>query len=117
MLSADYAEPSRWRKKPVEVWALQYDGPQVVEASGSDIPREAPEFMAVRKFIGSTFSAALVGSVTHGGPNQYAPAVRTLEGVMRIMPGDWVIKGVRGEFYPCKPSIFDATYEEATDAR
>jgi hypothetical protein len=41
--------------------------------------------------------------------------IRTLEGVMRADLGDWVIKGVKGEFYPCKPDIFWATYELATD--
>ena len=35
----------------------------------------------------------------------------TLEGVMRANPGDWIIKGVKGELYPCKPDIFEATYE------
>jgi hypothetical protein len=39
--------------------------------------------------------------------------IHTLEGVMRADLGDWVIKGVQGEFYPCKPDIFDATYEAA----
>lgn len=38
-------------------------------------------------------------------------AITTLEGVMRGDPGDWIIKGVKGEFYPCKPDIFAATYE------
>lgn len=37
--------------------------------------------------------------------------IPTLEGVMEAQPGDWIIKGVEGEFYPCKPSIFEATYE------
>lgn len=37
--------------------------------------------------------------------------VVTLEGSMLVMPGDWIIKGVKGEFYPCKPDIFEATYE------
>lgn len=37
--------------------------------------------------------------------------IPTLEGVMNASPGDWIIKGVQGEFYPCKPDIFDATYE------
>lgn len=40
-------------------------------------------------------------------------AIDTLEGVMRADPGDWIIKGVKGEFYPCKPDIFVATYEPA----
>lgn len=37
----------------------------------------------------------------------------TLEGVMRGEIGDWIIRGVQGEFYPCKPDIFEATYERA----
>lgn len=38
-------------------------------------------------------------------------AIETLEGTMEASPGDWVIKGVKGEFYPCKPDIFAATYD------
>jgi hypothetical protein len=41
--------------------------------------------------------------------------IPTLEGVMRADIGDWIIRGVAGEFYPCKPDIFEATYE-AVDA-
>lgn len=37
--------------------------------------------------------------------------IDTLEGMIAASPGDWIIKGVQGEFYPCKPDIFDATYE------
>lgn len=37
----------------------------------------------------------------------------TLEGVMQASEGDYIIKGVKGEFYPCKPDIFNATYEPA----
>jgi hypothetical protein len=37
--------------------------------------------------------------------------IKTLEGEMRADPGDWIIKGVKGEFYPCKPDIFEATYD------
>ena len=40
-------------------------------------------------------------------------AITALEGVMRADPGDWIIKGVQGEMYPCKPDIFEATYEPA----
>jgi hypothetical protein len=39
--------------------------------------------------------------------------IKTLEGVMVVSTGDYVIKGVQGEFYPCKPDIFEMTYEEA----
>ena len=40
--------------------------------------------------------------------------IRTLEGDMRTVPGDFIIRGVQGEFYPCKPDIFAATYEQET---
>jgi hypothetical protein len=39
--------------------------------------------------------------------------IQTLEGVMEAKPGDWIIRGVKGELYPCKPDIFEATYEPA----
>lgn len=41
------------------------------------------------------------------------PAIKTLEGYHVISPGDWVITGVHGERYPCKPDIFEKTYEPA----
>lgn len=40
--------------------------------------------------------------------------IHTLEGVMRAEPGDWIIRGTEGEFYPCKPAAFDATFEKLT---
>jgi len=56
------------------------------------------------------------GKVAEQAPsgNVYAPgivSIETLEGTMWASAGDWIIKGVQGEFYPCKPDIFDATYE------
>ena len=41
--------------------------------------------------------------------------IATLEGVMKANPGDWIIRGVQGEFYPCKPDIFEVTYQPAAD--
>lgn len=41
--------------------------------------------------------------------------VNTLEGLLCVRPGDWIIKGVAGEFYPCKPEIFEKTYEPVKD--
>lgn len=41
--------------------------------------------------------------------------IETLEGTMQASPGDYIIKGVQGEFYPCKPEIFEATYEAVDD--
>ena len=38
-------------------------------------------------------------------------AIDTLEGPLQVRPGDWIIRGVQGELYPCKPDIFEATYE------
>lgn len=47
-----------------------------------------------------------------GGAAPYL-TIETLEGKMRAVPGDWIIRGVKGEIYPCKPDIFAATYEPA----
>ena len=41
--------------------------------------------------------------------------IKTLEGTMTADDGDWIIKGVKGGFYPCKPDIFEATYEKVED--
>lgn len=39
----------------------------------------------------------------------------TLEGTMKAQPGDWIIRGIKGELYPCKPDIFEATYEKVEE--
>ena len=41
--------------------------------------------------------------------------IQTLEGPMKAAPGDWIITGIRGEKYPCKPDVFDRTYEPAQE--
>jgi len=51
----------------------------------------------------------LVRAYRHCGRNPIF--INTLEGKMRADPGDWIITGVKGEQYPCKPDIFSATYE------
>lgn len=48
-----------------------------------------------------------------GGKLEYHGVIKTLEGEHIVCPGDWVIKGIQGEYYPCKPDIFDATYEKS----
>ncbi len=55
------------------------------------------------------------GSTVHREPAGSAGGfvIRTLEGDMRVNPGDWVVRGVQGEYYPVKPDIFSATYEPA----
>lgn len=67
-------------------------------------------------------SHAGVGRLEDGKPEGYWPDgqgvgriglhIPTLEGVMNATEGDWIIKGVKGELYPCKPDIFAATYDE-----
>lgn len=48
-------------------------------------------------------------------PQTLTMYIETLEGVHRADPGDWIITGVKGEQYPCKPDIFDKTYEKVED--
>ena len=52
------------------------------------------------------------------GPTEITDSafIETLEGRMEAKPGDWIIRGVKGELYPCKPDIFEATYEAVDDA-
>jgi len=45
-------------------------------------------------------------------PMEKVVEIRTLEGTMLAQIGDWIIKGIKGEYYPCKPDIFEATYEK-----
>lgn len=84
---------SKFRKKPVVVEAVQW--------IGSHNDENVAAIMAMRLVpTDSPFRF-------HGGTLQ----IQTLEGVMEAYPGDWIIRGVKGEFYPCKPDIFEATYE------
>lgn len=82
--------PQRYRKKPVEVDAWRFTG---------DNGYEVMDWIADAGHSSMVVNGALV--------------IRTLEGEMRADPGDWVIKGVASEFYPCKPGIFEQTYEPA----
>jgi len=84
---------ARFRKKPIVIDAVQFTGSNAFEIWGFVGDREA-------------LNCDMLHSTDH-------PVIRTLEGTMEVTPGDWVIKGVKGEFYPCKPDIFEATYEAA----
>ena len=77
------------RKKPVIVQAMKYTGDNI-----------------------SNLGAWSCGAVEY--PDD-ALIVRTLEGTMIAEIGDYIIKGIKGEFYPCKPDIFEATYEIVTE--
>jgi hypothetical protein len=53
--------------------------------------------------------SVVVDAEKHDGPEPIT--IQTLEGPMTATPGDWIITGIKGEKYPCKPDIFAATYE------
>lgn len=55
----------------------------------------------------------VIEAYQHKGPEPII--IHTLEGDMRGEPGDWIITGVKGEQYPCKPDVFERTYEEVRD--
>ena len=69
--------------------------------------RKKPVIIAAWQFDGIHFPSCYPFIWTEGKLK-----IETLEGDMFVSPGDWVIRGVKGEFYPCKPDIFEATYEE-----
>lgn len=77
---------AKYRKKPVVIDAIQFTGDNDIE-------------------IMNLFS----GKINRG---EHCLHIHTLEGVMRAEVGDWIIKGVAGELYPCKPDIFEKTYEK-----
>ena len=89
----------KFRKKPVVIDAVQF-------STDGDFPLK--DVMAFTKDLGS---ARLVKFGNDG--NAIALVIETLEGDMTAIPGDWIIRGVKGEFYPCKPDIFAATYDPA----
>lgn len=87
----------RYRKKPVVIEAVVWREPTGTPEEGDQIQHP----------IGAT----LVYRVQRGRMESSGWYVETLEGPFRASDGDWIIKGVKGEFYPCKPDIFAATYE------
>lgn len=78
----------RFRKRPIEVEAFQWDATKPT----GDMLREWSDHR-VRH---------------HGGSVCY---IETLEGTMEARPGDWIVRGIAGEFYPVKPDIFATIYE------
>lgn len=82
----------KFRKKPVEIEARAF---------------VAGQFKSVTEWCGGSIVRGAGGAVVW-------VEIPTLEGTMRGEVGDWIIRGVQGEFYPCKPHIFAETYEPAT---
>lgn len=70
--------------------------------------RKKPIIIQAVKWDGTFLPECLQGRVAQRGTELW---IATLEGSMKADPGDWVIRGIKGELYPCKPDIFEATYE------
>lgn len=86
---------SKYRKKPVVIDAHQWN-PQ-------EKPTALPDWLWNVLGLNPERMNRTTGDLT----------IRTLEGDMIARTGDWIIKGVNGELYPCKPDIFEKTYEKA----
>lgn len=82
----------KYRKKPLIVEAVQFTG---------------ENFREIRDTLTPKNEESPLGLLANGNIQ-----VWTLEGPLRANKGDWIIKGIMGECYPCKPDIFEATYEE-----
>jgi len=92
-----------YRKRPVVIEAFQLTQDRIPL---STIPKER---MPPWLLSASLMHPSEIGSIT---PNRSGDLeIHTLEGFMHVTPGDFVIKGIHGELYPCKPDIFKATYE------
>lgn len=90
----------KFRKKPVVIEANQWDGS--LDGATSIIA------WVLRNEGVARYHEPIDGYEKH-------ISIVTLEGVMRAVSGDWIIKGIGGEFYPCKPDIFEPTYEPVGD--
>jgi hypothetical protein len=90
----------KYRKKPVVIEAVKYTGSNREE---------------INTFVGSELLCELESETAYlagQGPPIYSLEIATKEGNMKAFPGDFIIMGVQGEFYPCKPNIFEKTYEK-----
>lgn len=97
----------RFKKKPIEIEARQF--------TGGSVATEIVEWIRRGNFAARHRAHRPEIKAPNGELAQMLDpehiSIRTLEGDMRADLGDWIICGVKGEFYPCKPDIFEATYE------
>lgn len=96
---------AKFRKKPVVIEAVQLTNESVMAVSYTE--KQLPKWI--------TDNPAVTVYVTGGIENSQYAEIKTLEGTMRADANDWIIMGVKGEFYPCKPDIFEATYERVEE--
>jgi hypothetical protein len=73
--------------------------------------RKKPVVIEAHRYSRLALEAERVAKWCGGNQTDEGLEIDTLEGTMHADYGDWIIKGVKGEFYPCKPDIFAATYE------
>ena len=92
----------KYTKKPVTIEAIQWTK-ENLDIALAWIPSEV---IGLRILGMENSSDSLQWTAEH--------YIKTLEGDMKITEGDYIIKGVKGEFYPCKPDIFYATYDGPT---
>ena len=99
---------AKYRKKPVEIEAIKL---------GWDTWNEICEFIEKDSFGGGVYlDETTLEELPEGKTsNVMGLKIKTLEGVMLAKQGDYIIKGVNNEFYPCKPDIFAKTYEKVDD--
>jgi hypothetical protein len=104
----------RWRGYSSNLGVTSEAADQPVEITENNMHgiawESVPDWMPkpLRTIEEAGIGAATPGAVTRDGE---CLVIATLEGMMRAEPGDWIIRGVNGELYPCKPDIFAATYE------
>jgi hypothetical protein len=89
----------KFRKKPVVIEAIQFTGLNI-----QDIEHFTGQSLLYNIESETAYEAGVA-------PPILSLTIPTLEGDHKAMPGDWIIKGVKGEFYPCKNDIFEMTYE------
>jgi len=110
---------AKFRKLPVEIEAVKWCGANIGLTNGGE-PMvserlELPKWMPTCEVFAEDDPGAATPSVQPGAIKRWGDYlfIGTLEGIHRADPGDWIIRGVKGELYPCKPDIFAATYEVA----
>ena len=98
--------PRRYIKRPVEICAFRIplleDLPIPIKAERMELTERALTYLTDGKLDGIKWRGL-------------ALVITTLEGELTAQPGDWIIRGIHGEIYPCKPDIFQATYWDPTD--
>lgn len=97
----------RFRKKPVVIEAFQ------MTQEHRELNADWPNWLHQAWQLGSKAEGALFARNYPYSDGHDELCIFTLEGVQLVNWGDWIIRGVKGELYPCKPDIFDATYEPA----